>query len=687
MTSTFSSMIQRMRGNRGKEERFKFLWNELPDEGEEVERGRHRISHCVPLDKSVMIETGNGPYSWNRVSGRLNVAWMREWPESFLHEDEMVERARGREVKKGSARHHVSFLGDVVAISSNDAEMVRALGALFAPMIAEPKGESIAHIYLQVLGNRARLLVDGVIVAEKSDANGLLRRCYREVVKRYVERHPDLVWMHAGCAATGDDAVILPGDWGRGKTSLVLALCDRGWLYFSDDVAPVDAAAVKVLPFPAMPQMRASTPAELRRSELGNLPKAAVILETHQVARDPKPLSMIVLPFYRKGAEAAFVDISPAEAVGELLESCLSFTANEDASVQRLCVLVETFPVQRLVFDKATEAADLLIERLGLSSAPSTSSEIAAPETTAPEATAMADNDTSQDITVDVTLVGGITHRSVLPSNSQILHDLHVALASGARQPGAHDSILQLPVDGGHAAFTFMASSIVSVISRPPLLLQPTMSSAAARLPGQGLAPSYLRIEDFLTPAENEGLLEYAIGQEPAYDGSTTVDNRKSYRRSKVLHAVRQSRWDHLFMSRLKMHLPYIAAALGKPNFELADYEMQLTASNDGDFFKAHPDWSPHHSAVAREITFVYYLHRTPRPYGGGGLLFYEGTPGQPIFDRGANVMLIDPQNNCLIAFASERWHEVDMVRCPSRAFADSRFTVNGWLRQTSSAS
>jgi Rps23 Pro-64 3,4-dihydroxylase Tpa1-like proline 4-hydroxylase len=114
---------------------------------------------------------------------------------------------------------------------------------------------------------------------------------------------------------------------------------------------------------------------------------------------------------------------------------------------------------------------------------------------------------------------------------------------------------------------------------------------------------------------------------------------------------------------------------------------MQLTASNDGDFFTAHADASPeHHAVAAREITFVYYLHRMPRPYGGGGLLLYEGVPGQPVYDRGADVRLIDPQNNCLIAFTSDRWHEVDMVRCPSGAFADSRFTVNGWLRQTSLA-
>ncbi len=84
MTSTFTSLIQRYRGNRGLPERFKFLWNELPDEGVELRPGSHPLSDCVPLEAGVMVEQYEGPYSWNRYNPRLNPAWMREWPEAFL---------------------------------------------------------------------------------------------------------------------------------------------------------------------------------------------------------------------------------------------------------------------------------------------------------------------------------------------------------------------------------------------------------------------------------------------------------------------------------------------------------------------------------------------------------------------------------------------------------------------------
>lgn len=91
MTSTFTSMIQRYRGNRGLAEPFKFLWNEIPDEGAQVERGSHPPSTCVPLRDGVMVEEHEGPYSWNRFSTRLNPAWQREWPESFLEVSESPE--------------------------------------------------------------------------------------------------------------------------------------------------------------------------------------------------------------------------------------------------------------------------------------------------------------------------------------------------------------------------------------------------------------------------------------------------------------------------------------------------------------------------------------------------------------------------------------------------------------------
>ncbi len=89
MTSTFTSMVQRYRGNRGRSEPFKFLWNELPDPGFRVTaRGSHPPSDCIPLHPDGrLVEQCAGRYSWSRYNPRINPAWQREWPESFLVEE------------------------------------------------------------------------------------------------------------------------------------------------------------------------------------------------------------------------------------------------------------------------------------------------------------------------------------------------------------------------------------------------------------------------------------------------------------------------------------------------------------------------------------------------------------------------------------------------------------------------
>src|SRR6184192_3632415 len=46
------------------------------------------------------------------------------------------------------------------------------------------------------------------------------------------------------------------------------------------------------------------------------------------------------------------------------------------------------------------------------------------------------------------------------------------------------------------------------------------------------------------------------------------------------------------------------------------------------------------------------------------------------------NYRNIVPRQNQLVAFPSCLAHEITLVDCPSRAFADSRFTVNGWFHR-----
>lgn len=292
-----------------------------------------------------------------------------------------------------------------------------------------------------------------------------------------------------------------------------------------------------------------------------------------------------------------------------------------------------------------------------------------------------------RNVEVEVTLTGGLRYSTVLSAASPILRDLHVALGT-SRNAEAKPFLVQLPVEGGQTACSFMSTSLVALQTTPPVLIQSEAGQAPAmQAVVTKAAKNHIEIEDFLTPGENAELLEYALVNEAGFEGSTILGGAEYHRRSKVLFAIKTSKWRGVFLNRLKLHLPYIVLALETPAFRLGDFEIQLTASNDGEYFKAHADHSTEKQYTAgRLITYVYYLHREPRPFSGGALLIYGGRPERFVYGTVRSVTSVAPCNNSLVLFTSNRWHELDMVRCPSGEFADSRFTVNGWLHSAAAA-
>ncbi|HZZ17281.1 MAG TPA: 2OG-Fe(II) oxygenase, partial [Candidatus Sulfotelmatobacter sp.] len=115
--------------------------------------------------------------------------------------------------------------------------------------------------------------------------------------------------------------------------------------------------------------------------------------------------------------------------------------------------------------------------------------------------------------------------------------------------------------------------------------------------------------------------------------------------------------------------------------FPITHVEAQITASNDGDFFGVHSD-DAQETIASRRITFVYFFHGEPSPFKGGELRLYDAPGG---YERGYQTLgyqTIVPQQNQIVFFPCSVSHEITRVACPSKAFANSRFTLNGWLHK-----
>ena len=122
-----------------------------------------------------------------------------------------------------------------------------------------------------------------------------------------------------------------------------------------------------------------------------------------------------------------------------------------------------------------------------------------------------------------------------------------------------------------------------------------------------------------------------------------------------------------------------VAAVLGIDRHELQHYELQVTYHGDGAYFKAHTD-SGSDRDRSRRISFVYYFHRSPRAFSGGGLRLFDAAVEIERFAQTAFTRL-EPTDNSIVFFPSNVPHEVEQVDVEGGEMSDGRFSINGWIR------
>lgn len=192
--------------------------------------------------------------------------------------------------------------------------------------------------------------------------------------------------------------------------------------------------------------------------------------------------------------------------------------------------------------------------------------------------------------------------------------------------------------------------------------------------------------DEFLVPAELDTLSAYTQAHERDFQISEVLS--PGVKGGGVDHEQRRSRVitepgaeiDPL-LDRVKACLPRVLSKLGLESFPIAHTEAQITASNHGDFFRWHSD-NAQEEIASREITFVYFFHREPRRFHGGELRIYDSVPANGTYLPTTSYRAVVPRQNQIVFFRSSLAHEITPVECPTGAFADSRFTVNGWFHR-----
>lgn len=192
-------------------------------------------------------------------------------------------------------------------------------------------------------------------------------------------------------------------------------------------------------------------------------------------------------------------------------------------------------------------------------------------------------------------------------------------------------------------------------------------------------------LDEFLAPQELDELTRFALAHESDFTTSEVVSPMADggvvnyeHRRSRVLMDL--ERHQDVILGRIKSVLPDVLEKLDMQEFSVAEVEAQITASSDGDFFHFHSD-NGSDKVASRYLTFVYFFQREPNPFSGGELRIHDARLEGDGYVSEGSYQTIVPRQNQIVFFPCELMHEITPVRCASQLFADSRFTLNGWLR------
>ncbi|MEN9265065.1 MAG: 2OG-Fe(II) oxygenase [Thermostichales cyanobacterium BF4_bins_65] len=224
--------------------------------------------------------------------------------------------------------------------------------------------------------------------------------------------------------------------------------------------------------------------------------------------------------------------------------------------------------------------------------------------------------------------------------------------------------------------------SITRPQSPPPPL--PRITRQVSTSPEPGSLPSqFACIDDFLPAELVKELLDLTLQEQPHFVPTGVTTKEQNYRQSLFLPNFAQMPLCSKILDHIQRVMPEVMGILGIPNFRIAEIEAQLTAHNHGNYYKVHNDnGSP--PTATRVFTYVYYFHRDPKGFEGGELRIFDTKIENNYYVGARSSTLVEPAHNRIVFFLSRYLHEVLEVRCPSGQFADSRFTVNGWIRSQS---
>jgi hypothetical protein len=265
---------------------------------------------------------------------------------------------------------HVRFAAHYVTVASASPPVTSLFRESFAAMLdARPAGTCVGVVEVIERTGSLHVVERGApeLGPPPRGPAQAENRLFHATVKRLMAARSDLLWLHAGVAARDGAAVVLCARSGHGKSTLVAELLARGWSYYSDEIAAVDAATGTVIPFPIAPYKRVGDGRVLAEmADVQRLDKIPVEVGRDAIARAPARIGCVYFLSYRPAMlSSTLLSCSPAAAVLETLDHSLGDTTHREIEIRRLCGLMSRLPGVRLDYADPQDAVRVIEERSG----------------------------------------------------------------------------------------------------------------------------------------------------------------------------------------------------------------------------------------------------------------------------------------------------------------------------------
>ena len=187
-----------------------------------------------------------------------------------------------------------------------------------------------------------------------------------------INAHPFLFYIHAGVVGSGSNCLIFPAAPGSGKSSLTAAMVDRGFRYFSDEVALIETPEFDVRPMPlAFCAKRSGWDVMARYfPRIMDVPMHRRFdgKDVRYVAPPPERVqhrsgrvSHIVFPKYEANKETRLTLVPRADALRRLMEECLALRTHLSVElVQKMIDSLSRIDCYALTFSSLDEAVGLI---------------------------------------------------------------------------------------------------------------------------------------------------------------------------------------------------------------------------------------------------------------------------------------------------------------------------------------